>query len=211
MLIDIVSIYALNAGSEICVSFEITSDGGDKSCRESFIISAKQYLTMSPAKGRCTEEQYDEIAYASEVWGAVKKGTSLLGYGACSKKAMRIKLVSKGFSKAVADEAVAELIALGFMRPAEDALREAQRLSDKLFGKKRIVSELYEKGYDAEAVTSALNELENMGVDYVENCRKFIFKRYGDIPEDEVQRRKFYAALQRYGYTISDIRDAIQN
>lgn len=211
MLIDVVSIYALNAGSEICVSFEVTSDSGDNSCRESFIISAKQYLTMSPTKGRCAEEQYDEIAYASEIWGAVKKGTALLGYGACSQKAMRIKLVSKGFSKSVTEEAVAELTALGLMRPAEDASREAQKLVAKLWGKKRIVSELYEKGYDAEAVAAALNTLEDMGIDYAENCRNLIIKRYGDVPEDMAQRRKLYAALQRYGYTLSDIREAIQN
>lgn len=208
MTLRIISLSAMNAGEEIKVTLEAISDSGENSSRESYIISSKQYLCLGLSKGECSPELYDEIARLSEIWQAVKRGTALLGYGACSEKALRVKLISKGFDKYVAEDAAAELVTMGLMCPAEDALREAQKLVAKLWGKKRIVAALYEKGYSPESVAYAMSSLEASGVDYVENCQRLISKRYGEMPDDPNEWRKACAALQRYGYSLSEIKDA---
>lgn len=209
MTVRITSLCAINSGEEIKVTFETVGDGTEQICRESFIISSRQYLVLGLSKGECTTEVYDTVAHLSEVWGAVRRGTALLAYGACSEKALRVKLVSKGFDREVAAEAVEELTSLGLMCPLDDALREAQRQCAKLWGKKRIAAELYAKGYSSDTVAYALDALEKSGIDYAENCRALIKKRYGKPPEDISDKKKMYDALVRYGYTSSQIREAL--
>ena len=208
MLIKITSLYAMNAGEEMGITFEVTSDDGLHTEKQTFVISSKQYLLFDISKGECGTELYDTVARAARVWQAVRRGVSLLGYGACSEKALRSKLVMKGFDRDIAADAVEELVSMGLIRPNDDAFREAQRLAAKLLGKRRIVAGLYEKGYSAEAVAAAMNLLEDEGIDYVRNCRELIRKRYGGIPDSIAEKRKLYSALQRYGYSLSEIKDA---
>ncbi len=210
MTVSITSMTAMSAGEEIRVAFETVSDGGAERSRESFIISSKQYLALGLSKGRCDTDTYDDVAHASEVWCAAKKGIVLLGYGACSEKALRIKLVSKGFDKKCAAEAVEELVAKGLLRAEDDAARVAQKMAEKLWGKKRIMSALYEKGYSSDAVAAAIEGLEDAEVDFVGNCRALIEKRYPRFPEDARERLKMLAALQRYGYSLLEIKAAIE-
>lgn len=206
MTLRISSLSALSAGEEIKVTFEMSN--GEHKSRQGLVISSKQYLVLGLQKGDCTTELYGTVEHLATVWSAVKRGTSLLAYGSCSEKALRVKLVSKGIERDVADEAVHELVSMGVLRPFDDALREAQKMYGKLWGKKRIAAGLYEKGYSAEAVSYAIDELEATGTDYTANCRKLIEKRYGGVPEEVSERKKLYASLARYGYTVADIREA---
>ena len=133
MLVSVTSAVAINAGAEINVTFLIQCEDGENAQKQSFLISAKQYLILGVSKGECSFELYDETERAAEIWSAVKKGTSALGYGAHSKKALRAKLVGKGFSKDVAADAVEELEAMGLLNENGDAHREAQRGVGKLW------------------------------------------------------------------------------
>lgn len=207
--IKITSLSAQSAGEEIKVSFEITGNCQSERQNQSFVISAKQYLVLGLTKGECGTQTYDEVSRAAEVWSAVKKAITLLGYGACSEKALRAKLISKGFDKQTAEEAVSEVAARGLIHAEDDATREAHKLVSKLWGKKRIVAALYEKGYSADAVSAAMYALEDSGVDYVGNCRCLLEKRYGKIPSDTPSRQKLFAAMQRYGYSIAEIKQAV--
>ena len=208
MLVSVTSAVAVNSGAEINVTFLIQSEDGENAQRQSFLISSKQYLVLGISKGECSMELYDETEHSAEIWSAVKKGTSVLGYGAYSKKALRAKLTSKGFSKEVAADAVEELEAMGLLNENGDAHREAQRGVGKLWGKKRIVAGLYEKGYSPEAIHFALCSLEDEDVDFVQNCRTLIEKKYGNLPTDPLQRKKAISSLLHYGYSPSEIKDA---
>ena len=208
MILKISSVSALNSGEEIRITFECISDDGSKSSCESFVIPSGKYLTMGLAKGECTTELYDDVACLSEVWQATKCGMRILANGACSQKALRIKLISKGFDKSVATEAVLQLEAMGLIREKENAVCVAQGFAMKLWGKRRIASGLYEKGYSSTAIEYALNTLEDNGTDYTESCKRLVEKSYSHIPKEQRERGKLIASLQRYGYSMSEIKQA---
>ena len=208
MNISIVSISSRSGGEEVEITFELVSDDGTHADRESFIISSAQYLVLGAEKGLSSEEQYDALSHESTVWSCVKRGVSLLGYGICSEKALRTKLVSKGFSKDIAEEAVGRIVGMGLMCANDDAVREAEKMIKKLWGKRRIVAGLYEKGYSKEAVTYVMSVLDDMDIDFCVNCRVLIEKKYG-TELDVDSRKKAFAYLTRYGYSSSEIREAL--
>ena len=53
----------------------------------------------------------------------------------------------------------------------------------------------------------AKTELEN--VDFAGNCAYIIEHKYVPFPSDKDELRKMMGALMRYGYTVSDIKEAI--
>lgn len=208
MTVFITSIGAVNAGEEIRITAEIRGDGTEHVQRETFTISSRKYLLMGIEKGEITEDVYEAVAREAEVWSAVKKGLSILNYGACSEKALRIKLLAKGFDKEIVAAAALEISSMGVMDAERDALREAQRCLDKLWGKRRIASELFAKGYPSESVAFAMSELDKVGVDYAENCLKLMKKRKIRVAEDLREKQRIFAAMSRYGYSASEINEA---
>ena len=207
--VSVTSVSARSAGEEIDITFFV--DGGEgNNERATFTVSSRQYLTLGVSKGESDTDTFDAVSYAAKVWSATKRGMMLLGYGASSQKAMKIKLVSKGFEQSVAEEAVDELVAMGLIDSVSDATAQARRSAAKLWGKKRIVAGLYEKGYSADEVAAAMNALEDMDVDFVANCRTLIERRYGGVPSDTAEKRKLFAALSRYGYSSAEIRSAFE-
>ncbi len=209
MTIEITNISLRAAGEEICVSFLLTGESEEQTRRESFVISARQYLVLCPQKGESDTAMYDAIEHAARVFAALGRGLAALKCGRCSEKALVSKLRGKGFEREVAEEAVAQLVSRGLLNANDDAYREAERQAAKLWGEKRITAELYAKGYSSESIDSAMSALRNEGIDYIANCRALLEKKYGELPEDSAERRRAIAALMRYGYTVSDIKEAI--
>ncbi len=211
MRLYIVGISSRAAGEELCVTFELVGEGERQIQRESFVISARQYLVLCPQKGESNPQIYDAISHAANVFSAVKRGMAMLGYGACSQNALLLKLRGKGFEREVAEDAVAQLVSQGLLNANADACREAEKQAAKLWGKKRIAAELYAKGYSAESVGAAMSALADSGVDYIQACRTLIEKKYGELPTESTARRKAIAALVRYGYTAQEIKEALTN
>ena len=209
MRINLTSISARGGGEELDVTFIIDNAGYDRE-KVVYTISSRQYLSLSLMRGETDTDTVDAVEHAANVWAATKKGILLLGYGAVSPRAMRAKLVSKGFDKAVAEEASAELVAMGVIAPKSDASALARRCVLKLWGRKRIAAELYEKGYSSDAVDAAMAFLDDSQIDFVENCCDLIKKRYDSLPDDPTERKKLYAALCRYGYSSSEIKQAME-
>ena len=209
MEISIVSISSRSGGEETEVTFVVKNPSGEHSARESFVISSARYLTLGLEIGISDTEQYDTVSHEAEVWSATKKALFLLGYGACSERALRTKLISKGFNKEIAAEAVETLSSRGLIREDEDAARVAEKMLAKLWGKRRIISGLYEKGYSPDAVSSAIRALDAQRVDYVMNCRKLIKAKYRVDLSDRQTVSKVFAALTRYGYSASEIKQAM--
>ena len=207
MDIRITAISGRNGGEEVEIAFELSD--GTHSEKRAFLISSAQYLVICPERGASDEQTFDQIKYESDVWSATKRGIFILGYGACSEKALAAKLVSKGFDRDIAAEAVRAIVAKGLLRPADDAAREAEKMVKKLWGKRRIISALYEKGYSAESVREAIRALEKSGIDYEKNCKRLVREKYANTELDVSAQAKLYAALSRYGYSSSEIKSAI--
>ena len=205
MTVFIVSLSA-HSSDEIAVSLEISD--GEHTQRERLIVSVAQCADLRLREGEINERIYDEILYASNVYTAVRQGLSILSYGACSERALIRKLISRGNSRELAEEAVEELRNSGYIDQDQDASREAERGVMKLWGRIRIIATLREKGYSDDSVKYAIVYLKSSGVDFIENCAELIRRRWGEIPADPNERKKMVASVMRYGYTTDEIRAA---
>ena len=206
MTVSVLSVSARGDG-EVAVTFEIKD--GNNFQRECFVLSAELYADLRVKVGEATREIFDAVAEAAELYRAVKKGLSLLSYGSSSEKALVRKLVQKGFSQEISRLAVEELRQGGYVNELEDAFREAERSVAKLWGRKRIVAHLYEKGFSAEAVKSAIYAIEDSGVDFADVCADRLRQKYTDLPTDVSEKQKLIASLMRYGFSSSDIKQAL--
>lgn len=197
-----------HGADEIKVSFEIGD--GEHVQLESHVISAADCADLRLAKGDCTPAQYDAVAYAAALYGARKRGLSLLSFGRCSEKTLIRKLCARGIDREMAAEATASLSRDGYLNADADALAEAERGVAKLWGRRRIAFALREKGYSDDAIRDALCALEDRGVDFEENCAELIRRRGLTRVDDPKERQKQYAALARMGYTTEEIREAFR-
>jgi regulatory protein len=109
------------------------------------------------------------------------------------------------------DEAVEKLIELDLINDERYAENYARELFEhKKFGKSRIRAELMSKGISSDIANDAVNTLfEDEEPDNIQRIVDIISKRYYNRMNDEVGRKKVFAALQRMGYTFSDIREAM--
>lgn len=206
MTVTITSISALSGGSEIALTVRISD--GERFETRTLVLLARQYAELRPEKGDIDCDRFELLLAEAEVCSAVKRGMYILGFGACSEKRLVLKLRSKGFSREAATSAAAKLLELGYINEADDAQREAQRCLKKHWGRRRIAAALCEKGYPKDAVASALEELED--VDFVGNCAELIAAKFGGCLQDAEEKRRIVAALVRYGYSSSEIKEAFE-
>ena len=199
---------AINSGNEVCIKIKI--ENGENKEERDFTVLIDQYSLLRIKKGEIDRFQFDEIERASNICSAYKKGLFLLGYVACSEKKLKFKLKTHGFENDICDEAVAMLSIGGYINEHSDAEREAERCVAKLWGKKRIISHLYSKGFGDGAVKQACVMLNN--VDFAENCQKLILrdhkKQFVDAQKNEKDRQKLFSKLARMGYSFSEIKEA---
>ena len=207
MVISVLSAVA-RGDDEIVVTLEMRD--GENFQREKHPLSVGLYADLGVRIGECDRECADAICHASQVYTAEKKGLNLLSFGSCSQKALYCKLVSRGIPKDIATEAVENIAAQGYINSDSDAYREAQRCVSKRWGQKRIVSHLRSKGYPDGSVKRAVYALEDDGVDFSELCLERLRATYSSLPTDRAELCKLVAALSRYGFSTSEIRDAIK-
>ncbi len=205
MTLFVESLYAVSS-DEIAVCMEIRD--GERTQREKFTLGAVDIADLGVVVGECDREKYDAIRNASETHRAVRLGANLLGYGRASEKALVRKLIMKGISKEVATEAVRRLRECGYIDPDRDAAAHAELCTRKLWGRRRITAELYQKGYSDQSIKKAIAELEQT-VDFSELCYERL-SRLGELPEDRDKMRKLVASLVRYGFSSDEIKEAIK-
>lgn len=206
MKIEVTSVCSRDGGAAVCVSVRL-SEGANSERRE-LILLASQYSELRVVRGEIDADDFDRLQSAAELCSAVRRGMSLLGYGACSKKALTLKLRNKGVDPETARSAADTLEQIGYIDEAADAQRIAERCIKKYWGRSRISAELFSKGYSDEAVRTALDSLDE--VDFAELCADYIEDKYRVPPNDPEQRRKLFGALARRGFSSSDIKDAIR-
>lgn len=156
------------------------------------------------------EEELTAFEEAAGSRRAFNSALNSLDYRDHSEKEIRAKLLRKHDAEYV-DEAVEKLIELDLVNDERYAENYARELFErKKFGKMRIKSELRAKGISADIANAAVEELfEEEEPDNVQRIVDIIGKRYYNRMNDEVGRKKVFSALQRMGYSFSDIREAM--
>lgn len=141
---------------------------------------------------------------------AFNAGADIISRREHSRKELLEKLY-KRFDEESAQLAVDRLCELGMV----DDERFARLYADELYrrkkmGVRRIKYELSLKGLSRQTIETAIFELEEESEeDNIKRIVDIIQKKYYNIANDEKQRRRAYNALQRLGYSPSDIRRAM--
>ena len=145
---------------------------------------------------------------AEEIERAKQKGLLLLGYGAVSAGAMKIKLVQKGFSEEISGAAVEYLEEKGYIDEKRDAVRLCESLVRKKYGRKRILSSVRAKGYGESALFVADEYLD--GIDFTELCVLAIRSKFKYLPTDRAEMQKALAKLVALGYNVNEAKNALR-
>ena len=197
---------AQNSGAEIAVGVLIES--GEHSEQKNLIVTAEQYYEWKLCKGEISEQTYEMLEEATVFCKALRSGEHFLAYGSNTKQMLSRKLTQKGFSRAVAEKAAEKLCQMGLLNEENDLRWEVEKCLRKLWGSKRISSHLWNRGFEAEAMELLPALLEE--VDFPQNCAALIRKHYGDVPSEPTERKRMIASLSRYGYSLSEIKDAFR-
>ena len=202
----ITDVSPLDGGEWVSVTVKIGKN------TEHIRLTVEQYGVLNPQVGTVSYDTLDALYEAGRLCDAVRKGLELLGYGAMSRRRLIQKLEQRGYDREVASSASDHLMARGCLPEAEDACRFAEQGVRKLWGPRRIREDLYARGFPTETIEDAMASLED--VDFAENCRRVVRKKYGDTPldaQDRTAAQKRIAALMRLGYTADQIREAMRS
>lgn len=207
LTITVRSLRAQHDGAEILVG--VVLENGEHREQKSLLLTVEQYYELKPARGVIDEALYERLEEASALCRAIRCGENLLSYGANSVQMLAQKIARHGYRRETALAAAQKLREMGLIDEERDLQREVEKCLRKLWGSKRIKSHLWSRGFDSE-VMSSLNELL-AEVDFTNNCAALIRKHYGEIPEERDAQKRMIASLSRYGYSLTEIRDAIQS
>ena len=155
-----------------------------------------------------SRELFEALSDNAELDEAIRKGLSILGYGANSPSRLEEKLRRHGFSSEISSNAVAELIGRGYINEEKDALRLCDSLILKKYGPRRVLIALKKRGYDRAVLQKAEEFLSD--IDFSEVCESLIRTKIKKLPETRDEAKKLVAKLTALGYNVSDIRRALE-
>ncbi len=191
------------------VSVKVILSSGERNEKKTFNVTPADWREMKLKSGReINETEYDALVNAADFCGALSKGISLLSYGANSHTALERKLIRRGFDEKAASRAADYLGIHGYINESSDADAIIDSCLSRGYGSRRIILKLRERGYDGEVLKDAEDKLSD--VDFVQNCAGVIKKRCGKIPKDKDSRDRIVSAMVRYGYSFTEIRDAVR-
>ncbi|MGI6166877.1 MAG: regulatory protein RecX [Eubacteriales bacterium] len=192
------------------VAVELLLGDGEHSEKKRFVILQADRQNIDLRQGReITPDEYDALEAAAAFFEAVKKGLGLLSYGPNSKRGLVRKLVARGIEAGTAARTAEYLCSRGYINERADAEATMEAGLRKGYGSRRILAMLREKGYSDEAISGAKELLGE--VDFNRRCAEMIMKKcHGRVPTEKPALERLVAAMQRYGYTYSEIREGLR-
>ncbi len=204
-MFKITSLRASDGGG--AVRIDLKREGESKS--ECLYILASHQREYEFAKGEYPDEAYAVLCRLDGICRGVRSGRRILGYGANSKSALRMKLIGKGIAPEYADEAVEILISESGIDEGTDAMRLCELQIAKNIGARRILTYLRGRGYPDDSLAEVKEHLAE--VDFIPICRRAIEKKYGGVPTDFDIKKKCIDYLLRQGFSYNEIKKAFEN
>ncbi|MDD6265630.1 MAG: regulatory protein RecX [Clostridia bacterium] len=134
---------------------------------------------------------------------AVANAVNIMNYADNTERKLREKLARKGNNSDAVNYAVEFVKKQGILNDKRYLNHISERIANgKLYGKRRVIFELYTKGFRREDIEEL--DFDEMEVDFAENCAERIRKTKKQYSTNE----KLKAALLRYGFSGDDIREA---
>mgnify|MGYP001170996257 CR=1 FL=1 len=192
------------------VAVELLLSDGAHSEKKCFVVLQEVWQDIHLRQGReITPDEYHALEAAASIFMAVKKGLVLLSYGPNSKRELVRKLVARGIEAGTAACAAEYICSRGYINERADAEATAEAGLRKGYGSRRIIAMLHEKGFSDEAIAGVKELLGE--VDFNRRCAEMIKKKYGSsVPTEKKVLERIVAAMQRYGYTYSEIREGLR-
>lgn len=150
------------------------------------------------------ESASEALCGMAEKLKAIKYAVYLLGINDKSEKTLRQKLKLKGYSAKATDEAFVILKKNGYLSDERYCRRACELMANgKLFGRRRLVSELMAKGLSYDLCSRVVDEAE---IDFEENLRMLFEKvSKGKAPSSWEEKKKLSDKLLRYGYSYDEV------
>lgn len=173
-----------------------------------FLLMNAYVEKLSVKVGEIDSEMLPELEYFAEVSKAYSSACASFAFAPSSLSALFKKLRNKGYARDVCEEAIDCLKLAGFVNEGDIALRRAQIMVEKRWGRGRILLKLREEGFSGSALDAAIEYMDS--VDFGAICAEHIRKKFGKVPEDPHERKLMYASLSRMGFSPSDIKLAVK-
>lgn len=151
------------------------------------------------------EEQWQELVEGINYKKALNKCADLLSRREHSVKELRTKLL-RTVDEISADKAINRYLEAGYL----DDEHFCESLVEYLFNVKKystahVRQECYKRGVDSDIIRRVIDDFE---MDNTDTIVELITKKYSSKLEQENGREKVIAALQRKGFSYSDIKSA---
>ena len=164
---------------------------------QTYRVPTDKYLEAgSPAAGDVLEGDVLSLLTAEEdARLAYSRAVKILASGDNTRKALVRKLCERGFSHESAVAAVERLQTEGYIREEELLLRQLGIYAKRMWGPRRFLPSLTQKGFDRADIEAALVRAKDEGVyDAIEVKSRLL----AELPtEDDAQRR---AWLYKHGF-----------
>ena len=204
MRIRINSKKPVHEGMGMCIRLTLESDAGERA-EADITILLDDFLVLAEhiKEGEISEEFFSVLEEKGRIYAAYSYGMYLLGFGECPRKKLVSKLARKGHDRESAETAADMLVRAGYIDEYDlvhSAMLHACR--DKCYGRRRIIAELYEKGFEREVIQQAFRLFE-CELDYDEARRKLLRMKFGSEtpePKDIKEKQKIMNTLYRYGH-----------
>ena len=165
------------------------------------------YTSQWCTRKEIDEDEFEELKEDIENRRAWNSALDLLSIRSHSKKELVMKL-RRRYSQNAAELAAEKAVGLGLLDDEGFAEMYAKELLErKKFGISRIKNELRLKGISSQIIESTISSLD---IDAKESIISLIERKYARKLTDEKGRRSVIAALQRLGYSYSDIMSALR-
>ena len=159
-----------------------------------------------------SDEELHQLILDSDARRAKEKALYLLEHRNHSKRELTEKIARTAASWEAAEAAAGQMEELGLVDDQAYARDRAREMFlRKRWGPLRVKQELRRQGIDGELIEELLEEYRQRdeGGLVAENVRAVLETKYSGWREDEKQRRRAFAALQRRGYSYEEIREGM--
>ncbi|NLX64512.1 MAG: regulatory protein RecX [Clostridiaceae bacterium] len=171
-----------------------------------FSIPEQDYISNKLYKDMIiSEEQLSVIRDKILVGAARERAVRYLTFKDRSEYEILNKLIDAGFDRSVAQKAVNELKAIGYLDDTRFALKYlSERVRTKALSKKTLAYELKNKGVDKEIIEKALSEFEIDDYEVALREGKRKFGKY-DLNDKKIEQKVCRFLLHRgFSYEIVD-------
>ena len=206
----VIGVGAREGAGELTVRVELRGDGGseEKALLLPFELMDLIKIDRKNIPFEINEEMLDALVLYDATAHALHRAYGIISYGACSYSKLYRKLREKGVENDAAELAMNIVKDKGYIDENGLAERVCELALKKYWGRSRILRKLREDGYCEEAIEYAVEYLDE--VNFAEQCAALIEKRYKKVPADRYEMQKMFASISRYGYSGSEIKEAVK-